>query len=89
MKRIRNGLLLSFLISMAGCGEDAASNVDRVTPAQLKASLAAGTSLALDVRSADEYKQLHIKGAMNIPFGEVATRLNELPHNKQIVTYCA
>ena len=43
----------------------------------------------VDVRAKDQYDQGHIKGAINIPLGEVITRLKELPPHKYIITYCA
>jgi rhodanese-related sulfurtransferase len=43
----------------------------------------------VDVRPKDAYEQGHIKGAMNIPLGEVLQRLNDLPRGKMIITYCA
>jgi phage shock protein E len=46
--------------------------------------------ILLDVRSADEFSQGHIEGAVNIPHSELAERIKELGVNKQIniVTYC-
>ncbi|MBU2894524.1 rhodanese-like domain-containing protein [Colwellia sp. D2M02] len=46
--------------------------------------------LLLDVRSAEEYAQGHIPGAINIPHTEINSRLNELLayQHQQIVLYC-
>jgi 3-mercaptopyruvate sulfurtransferase SseA len=43
----------------------------------------------VDVRSAEQYKLAHIKGAINIPLGELMQRIHELPPKKEIITYCA
>jgi rhodanese-related sulfurtransferase len=43
----------------------------------------------LDVRTPDEYRQGHIKGAVLIPIGEIERRLAEVPRNRPVVTYCA
>jgi hydroxyacylglutathione hydrolase len=43
----------------------------------------------LDVRSKTEYDDFHISGAHHIPMGFVPNRLNELPHDTQIVVLCA
>jgi 3-mercaptopyruvate sulfurtransferase SseA len=43
----------------------------------------------VDVRPKDQYELGHIKGAINIPLGELITRLKELPPHKYIITYCA
>lgn len=44
----------------------------------------------LDVRSPEEYKAYHIKGAKNIPVKELPKRIDELPMNKdtEVVTHC-
>ncbi len=42
----------------------------------------------VDVRDIEDYKRGHIKGALGIPLSEIATRLIELPQDKEIVLYC-
>jgi rhodanese-related sulfurtransferase len=44
--------------------------------------------LILDVRNAEEVKGGTIKGAVNIPDEEIATRYAELPKDKRIVAHC-
>jgi 3-mercaptopyruvate sulfurtransferase SseA len=43
----------------------------------------------VDVRPKDQYEIGHIKGAINIPLGDLIARIKELPPHKYIVTYCA
>lgn len=43
----------------------------------------------LDVRTADEHSLNFIKGSINIPLDELRDRLNELPKDKPVYTYCA
>jgi len=43
----------------------------------------------VDVRPKDQYELGHIPGAINIPLGELMTRLRDLPVKKYIITYCA
>jgi 3-mercaptopyruvate sulfurtransferase SseA len=43
----------------------------------------------VDVRAKDQYDQGHIKGAINIPLGDLLTRLRDLPPKQFIITYCA
>lgn len=43
----------------------------------------------VDVRPKDQYEIGHIKGAINIPLGDLMTRLKDLPPHKYIITYCA
>ncbi len=42
----------------------------------------------LDVRSPGEYEQVRLPGSINIPLGALRGRLNELPKDKEIVTFC-
>ena len=44
--------------------------------------------LLLDVRTREAFQQEHIKGAVNIPADELASRLKELPPSKELITYC-
>lgn len=45
--------------------------------------------LIVDTRNEPSFKQGHIRGAILIPTGEFASRADELPKSKMIVTYCA
>jgi NADPH-dependent 2,4-dienoyl-CoA reductase/sulfur reductase-like enzyme/rhodanese-related sulfurtransferase len=42
----------------------------------------------LDVRSPQEYAQVHLPGTTLIPLGALRRRLHELPRDKEIVTFC-
>ena len=44
----------------------------------------------LDVRSAKEFSEGHVPGALNIPFESVAARAHELPGPRQspMIVYC-
>ncbi len=42
----------------------------------------------LDVREPSEWNDAHIAGATLIPLGELASRENELPRDKEIVVVC-
>ncbi|MFN3491177.1 MAG: rhodanese-like domain-containing protein [Anaerolineales bacterium] len=42
----------------------------------------------IDVRQPNEYNQGHINGAKLIPLGELPSRLNELPKDKEIICIC-
>lgn len=68
--------------------EDELATAKRITVPELKAKLAAGQAVIVDVRPADQYAASHIEGAINIPLGELATRAGELPKDKFIATYC-
>ena len=44
--------------------------------------------LLIDVRSAEEFSQGHIDGAINISVDEIRNRLTEIPEDKNIYIYC-
>jgi len=50
-----------------------------------------GTSnfVLLDVRTVTEYEDNHIRGAVNIPVGELRTRYSELDKEKQTILICS
>ncbi len=43
----------------------------------------------LDVRNRSEYQERHVPGALHIPLGFLPQRLDEVPHDKTVVTQCA
>ena len=45
--------------------------------------------IVVDVRQPDEFRRGHISGAKLIPLGELSSRMNELPKDKEIVLVCA
>ena len=63
--------------------------VRRITPAELHDALDKGAAVVIDVRSEDTYKAGHIKGARSIPVNDFLSRVDELPRDKMIVTYCS
>ncbi|MGI9104687.1 MAG: rhodanese-like domain-containing protein [Pyrinomonadaceae bacterium] len=82
-------LALSTLASarFAGPAMQDAGDGGRISLVDFKALLASNQPvLILDVRSDDNQK---IKGARHIPLAELEARLNELPRDREIVTYCA
>ncbi|MFE2097054.1 MULTISPECIES: metalloregulator ArsR/SmtB family transcription factor [unclassified Streptomyces] len=66
-------------------GEDTAAQVSRE---ELRARVAAGDVVVLDVRPVEEYRAGHIPGAHSIPVDELADRISELPEETEIVVYC-
>lgn len=46
------------------------------------------TLLLLDMRAKEDYQRGHIKGAWSMPLAEIETRYNDLPRDKEVVTYC-
>lgn len=65
-----------------------AAETGRITVAELRERMAKNDVTIVDVRAAAAYQQSHIKGAINIPLEQVASRAGELPKGKTVVTYC-
>lgn len=42
----------------------------------------------LDVRSEGAFEKGHIRGAVNIPFGQLRDRIDEIPRDKPVYIYC-
>lgn len=63
------------------------SQVQRVSVQDAKAAYDSGSAVFLDVRSATDYTELHITGAVNIPLGEIEARMGELDPDDWIITY--
>ena len=62
---------------------------DLISRAQLNHYLNQGKSLFLvDMQDARAYRRAHIRGAVNIPAGELRSRIGELPQDRLIVLYC-
>jgi len=52
-------------------------------------SVAAAGAVIVDVRTPAEFEAGHAKGAINIPFDQIAARAGELPaKDKPLVLYC-
>ncbi|MBU5638592.1 rhodanese-like domain-containing protein [Geomonas sp. Red69] len=61
-----------------------------VTSKQAQALLAKNARMVLlDVRTPDEYRQAHLKGAQLIPLGELNRRVQEIPRDRPVLVYCA
>jgi phage shock protein E len=76
--------LLSFFSSLT-----LAADIETITPQRLLSAPPAEV-LILDVRSAEEYQDGHVPGAINIPHDEITARIQSLMPNqdKPIVIYC-
>lgn len=63
--------------------------VRRLTIDEFEALQKEGKVFVVDVRSQDAYDLGHIPGAKLIPSNDIASRINELPKDKLILTYCS
>jgi rhodanese-related sulfurtransferase/DNA-binding transcriptional ArsR family regulator len=62
--------------------------VETIGRDELLRRIAAGQAVVLDVRPDTEYAAGHLPGAVNIPVGDLAERIGELPADVEIVAYC-
>jgi predicted sulfurtransferase len=66
-----------------------ADGARRVTVAELKDLLERNEAVVIDVRNEASYDAGHIRGAKLIPESDLVKRLDEIPRNKTIITYCS
>jgi phage shock protein E len=88
MKRRMFGLLFASLVA---AGALAAEPV--LVPISQEALLerqqkGEAATYVLDVRSPEEYASGHVPGAVNIPYNQIASRMAEVPKDKDVVLYC-
>lgn len=62
--------------------------VEAIDREELRARLARGDVVLVDVRPVEEFAAGHIDGARSIPLGELERRIGELPEGVEIVAYC-
>ena len=62
--------------------------LDSVTSEELLRRIREGAVTLLDVRPAEEYAAGHVKGALNIPTGQLKRRLQLLKKRTEVVAYC-
>jgi len=62
--------------------------VEAIDREELRARLARGDVVLVDVRPVEEFAAGHIDGARSIPLGELERRIGELPEDVEVVAYC-
>ncbi|MCI0469835.1 MAG: rhodanese [Nitrospirae bacterium] len=60
-----------------------------VSIADFEKALKTGSAVIVDVRTPDEFKKGHFKGAVNIPAEDMSKRFAELPKDKPIYFHCS
>jgi predicted sulfurtransferase len=80
--------LLVFWAAAAGCGLDL-DDVARIAPDEARDALERQQAVAVDTRYRFQYEAGHIKGAICMPLEEIEARADELPRDKQVITYCS
>lgn len=74
MTGIQKYIVALVVLILSGCGPKDEQLVDVKTASERQAS----GELLLDIREADDYKEFHIPNSMNIPYGRLKLRLDEL-----------
>lgn len=76
-------------VNMAGyVAENVLNNIAHIITWNEVTKLDPKDYVLLDVSTRAEYNYGHIKGAINIPIDELRERLDEVPTDKMILTYC-
>ncbi len=85
-------IMLAALLLLSGMpGHAGTDTVGTITPAELAQRLKApNPSVIIDTRTREEYSAGHIDTALNLPYDELAHRLDAIPGGKsaEIVVYC-
>ena len=93
------GVLLAPLAALAGEPAAKAATVPAATATAVVAPMSQEALLErqakhdnslflLDVRTPQEYAEGHVPGAVNVPQEQLASRLAEVPKDKDVVIYC-
>jgi rhodanese-related sulfurtransferase len=80
------------LARVAAQGQSGTRSAPGIAVVELRAFLAAGAVLVIDVRGDAAYDTSHIPGAVHVPFAEIARRaadIRSLAAGRLIVTYCS
>lgn len=82
--------LLAGLFALAGATVALAAEAPLAAARLMERQQAGQAPLLLDVRHADEYRDGHIAGALNIPVEQLGSRAGVLgvPRDREIVVYC-
>lgn len=59
-----------------------------VSIAEFKTAVRAGSAVIVDVRTPQEHRFAHFKGAVNVPVDEISSRLSEIPKDKAVYIHC-
>lgn len=59
-----------------------------IGPLQVKSYLRRSDVQVIDLRDTEEYEQLHLKGAVSIPYETLMKRLDEVDAARTVLLYC-
>lgn len=91
---MKNKFFLPFLLIIVsallftGCVPQSPANAPEIGTAEAYSLYQKGETFFVDVREQDEWDAVHIPNTTLIPLGQVASRLSEIPKDKNIVVVC-
>lgn len=85
MKKILIILILS--LTMCSCGSEKKDDFYHPSEQTIKEVMEQENPVIIDVRTKEEYEELHIVNAINIPYDEIAELIN-IDKTKTIFVYC-
>ncbi len=62
--------------------------LEGVTPTDLARRIPQGEVSLIDVRPPEEFAAGHLAGAVNVPLSELENYLEQLPPDREVITYC-
>ena len=76
-------------VSGTAAGQTKADDFQRISLEDAKKDFDAGTAIIIDARDEGSYKNEHVKGAINIPYGDFDKKYKSVPKDKKIIVYCS
>ena len=67
---------------------DERNAINAISKEELWSRIQSNDVIVLDVRPKEEFSSGHIPGAISIPLSELRERLNEIPHDREVIAYC-
>ncbi len=78
-----------FLATTAFAEESESTQAPSISPTELNAQRESGVApVVIDVRTPEEYATGHIPDAVNIPYDQIAKRIDELDTPNGVALYC-
>lgn len=82
-------VFVGFLATTAFAEGSESTKAPSISPAELHTQRESGTApVVIDVRTPEEYATGHIPDAVNIPFDQIAKRIDELDTPNGVALYC-
>lgn len=87
--------ILLILITLCACSntnkiaDEYKAEYQTIKKAKVEKLMREGNTIIIDVRSKKEYKKKHIKNAINIPYKEIDTIINNVSKDSIVVIYAS